>query len=201
MGLDDSAGVCRPPSLREVLDAGCDLEGMSVSLITVLAEAAFTEVPFMAAGARAHRAAANRAHVDELLSSYGGPLGRALRRGEDPASAEEAQRLATLWSWEADLFDDPALAERFRQALPEPFAAKYRRQFDQARRPHPIEVRVPAGHWHCSSCGAAYDQGEAHAITITDREGFSDLDYPINYCLDCIVIAAQVAEYARTWRP
>lgn len=197
MGADDR-GIGRPPSLREVLDAGCDLTEVNVNL-EALAETAFAEVPFMALDERARRAAANRAHVEDLLNHYGGPLGRALLRGVPPAF-QEVQELATGWAWAAELFDDPGLAERFREALPEPLVSTYRRHFDEHRRPHPIEVRMPPGHWRCNCCGAAYDEGEAHAVTVSDRENFSDLDYPIDYCADCIELAAQVAEYAKRWQ-
>lgn len=55
---------------------------------------------------------------------------------------------------------------------------------------------MPDGWWYCDNCGASFDEGEQEAVVVTEREGYSNLDYEIEYCFDCIGLVAEVVRPA-----
>jgi rubredoxin len=186
----------RPPSLREVLDAGTDLPSTGVWL-DGLAEDLFTTLPFYPPKERARHAALHRAYAESVMldgeNSEYMPVWSDGSRGSKTRSMREyiSQEL-----WWAEVYEDEELAERLRQALPPELRAKHQPDFDRARRPYPLVLRVPDRWWHCLNCGAAFDEDQGQeAVVVTCREGFSDLEDEIEYCFDCI---RMVAEATRT---
>ncbi len=182
--MDRSDALYRPPSLRAFLDAGCDL-GASEIWMESLAELVFLQLPFIPVGERRHRARRRRNCADLLLAGES--------TGRDPA-IWWAQILFEQWS--AELYEDPILAERLREALPAHLADRHRALSDLYRRPHPLEVRLPDSWWNCQNCGAVFDEGEQEAVTVTGREGHSELEYDITYCAACIGMVAEVSQEA-----
>jgi hypothetical protein len=186
---DSSGALQRPPSLRAFLDAGCDLteEGIWVER---LAEVVYLDLPVTPP--RAKRAAAARARAMDLSCPRGGRGGRRRRRHLE----EQRRERSRYWHWVADLYEAPELAQRVVEALPFDVVDTYEGIQDFIRRPHPISVRIPQTWWSCNSCGAAFDAGEETAVTVTHQEGFSDLEAPIDYCAECITMAAETIEQA-----
>jgi hypothetical protein len=185
---DSSGALQRPQSLRAFLDAGSDLTADGI-WVERLAEVVHLDLPVTPPRERAKRAAAARARAMDLTCPRGGRGGRRRRRHLE----EQRRERSRYWHWVADLYEAPELAERVVEALPADVIATYEGIQDLVRRPHPLSVGVPEAWWSCNSCGTAFDAGEESAVTITGREGFSDLD-PIDYCAECIILAAEVIE-------
>jgi hypothetical protein len=177
-------------SLRTFLDAGCDLTADDV-WVERLAEVVYLDLPVTPPREPAKRAAAARVRAMDLSCPRGGRGGRRRRRHLE----EQRRERRRYWHWVADLYEAPELAERVVAALPADVIAIFEGIQDLVRRPHPLSVGIPETWWSCNSCGAAFDAGEASAVTITGREGFSDLE-AIDYCADCIILAAEVIEQA-----
>jgi rubredoxin len=182
----------RPPSLREVLDAGCDLPSTGVWL-DGLAEDLFTTLPFYPPNERARRAVQYRACVESMVlhgedSDYM-PVSSDGSRGPKTRGMQE---YISLELWRAEAYEDEDLAVRLREALPDEIKAKHQPNCDRARRPFPLVLRVPEQWWQCQNCGATFDgdQGQ-EAVVVTCREGFSDLDDELEYCFDCIRMVAE----------
>lgn len=194
--MTEGSAVHRPPSLRAVLDAGCDLVATGVWL-TGLAEVLYTELPGMPPKVRARRAANWRASVEDLIAngekSHHLPLWadgtRSVRRG--------TFQQYVMWElWLAEIHEDEGLAERLRGALPDEVAGEHRALLDCYRRPNPLEVKIPEGEWwHCGNCGASFEEGEQEAVVVTGREGWSEMD-ELRFCFDCIALVAEVVRQA-----
>jgi hypothetical protein len=178
-------------SLRAFLDAGSDLTADGI-WVERLAEVVYLDLPVTPPRERAKRAAAARARAMDLSCPRGGRGGRRRRRHQE----EQRRERSRYWHWVADLYEAPDLAERVVEALPEDVIDTYDGVQDCVRRPYPLSVRVPETWWSCNSCGAAFDEGEASAVTITGREDFSELESPIDYCFECITLTAEVIEQA-----
>ncbi len=167
------------PSLRELLDAGCDLDATGVWLVGI-AEEVFTHLPVCTLVERLQRAAV----ALETARIY----------AEQDAGREPTWRHL----WLAEVYQDEALADRLRLALPADLVAHYEPQTDMAKRPHPLAVKIPEGAWHCHNCGATFQEGQQEAVVVTERPPFSTLDYEIPYCLDCVESLAEVAKQRRS---
>lgn len=178
----------RPPSLREVLDAGCDLAATGVWL-DGLAEDIYNNLPFYPPQERARRASNHRAIAEDLIL-LGEESRFAVTTSAGPIGTD--REFITLELWRAEIFEDQRLADRLKDVLPPDVTVEYRAEADCWRRPHPIEIKVPEQWWHCNNCGSAFDQGEQEAVIVTGRKGVSELDYDIEYCLDCIRMVALV---------
>ncbi|MDP9403220.1 MAG: hypothetical protein M3P85_07760 [Actinomycetota bacterium] len=177
----------RPTSLREVLDAGCDLTSTGLWL-EGLAEDLYTVLPFYPPKERARRAAQHRACVESLLLHGEDSLHLPPRSDRDEKNLRE---FISLELWTAEAYEDEELAVRLREALPAEIKAEYQAYFDRARRPHPLVLRVPEQWWRCQNCGAAFDEDQGQeAVVVTGHQGFSDLDDEIEYCFDCIRMVA-----------
>lgn len=188
-------GNARPPSLRAVLDAGCDLVATGVWL-TGLAEELYTVLPFLPAQVRASRAADWRASVEDLVAN--GEQSRYLALWADGTRSVRRgtfQQYVTFELWLAEIYEDEALAERLREALPDVVAGQHRALLDAYRRPHPLEVKTPEAWWHCCNCGASFEEGEQEAVVVTGREGWSEMD-EVPFCFGCIAMVAEVARQA-----
>lgn len=166
-----------PPSLRAFLDAGGDPATVEEVWLDGLAGVAFREVRLLPAQARATKAA------DYRLA----------------AERSTVRSTRTDFLWQAEVYDDPTLAEPLAAALPAELVAEHEADWDKWRRPHPLEVRTPETWWTCQCCGASFDEGEAVAVVIGERPGHSDgvLDYPIRYCADCVALVAEILGHAR----
>ena len=189
-----------PLSLREVLDSAQDLTATGVWL-NGLAEEIYNQLPYYPPQERARRAAVARAVVESLIvfgkeSPYMPVWSAGSRGAESPREVDCAYIMLDLWR--AEIYEDEALAERLRKALPPDVTAKWEATADCWRRPHPIEVKVPETWWRCDSCGASSDVGEQEAVAVTSRDGHSEIGYDIYYCLDCIRMAAEVIGPAPT---
>jgi hypothetical protein len=103
------------------------------------------------------------------------------------ASASCADRRS---GWEADLIADPSLLERILPLVDPITAIGVELEFDQQRRPFPLEPELAGKEWCCACCGSAYDEN-ARAVVVRGREGYSDLERPIRYCAPCIERAAE----------
>ena len=184
-------------SLRQTLEAGEDISTLNLWFVG-FAEELYTRLPFTPPKQRQHIAAEARAMVDDL-AEYG-EKSRFLPVWED--GSRGIKNGGTFMDyirqelWRAEIYEDPELAERLKEALPDDIRAKFEYEADAWRRSHPIEIKVPDVWWHCNNCGATFDEGEAEAVVITDREsdhpGHSSLDYHIEYCFDCIRMVAEV---------
>ncbi len=95
----------RPPSLRAYLDNGGDLTGFA--LLDSLVEAVVVARRLLPAETNRKQAARNRRFVERWFSRHG---------GEVPVPA--TQELLTFAFWKAECLEDPALADRFEEALP-----------------------------------------------------------------------------------
>ncbi len=180
----------RPPSLREVLDAGYDLPSTGVWL-EGLAEDLYTVLPFYPPKERARRAAEHRACVESLVL-HGEDSLHLPPRSDGSRDGKSLREFISLELWTAEAYEDEELAVRLREALPAEINAKYQPDFDRARRPFPLVLRVPEQWWHCQNCGAAFDEDQGQeAVVVTCRQGFSDLDDEIEYCFDCIRMVAE----------
>ncbi len=183
----------RPPSLGEVLEAGAEL-ALSELWLDRLLHQLWLELPFLPPVERARRARLYRAEVEDLIahgerSQYVPAWGDG---SEGFIGTGTFEQYVMLEHWTAEIYEEPGLAARLREALPTHLIASYQSKFDQYRRPHPIDVRVPEGWWQCQSCGASFDEGEQEAVLVTAQEGHSDLDYEITYCGGCVGIAARL---------
>lgn len=192
--MTDGSPVPRPPSLREVLDAGCDLTETGVWL-EGLAEDLYQHLPFLPPKERAKKAAFWRASFEDLAAN--GEKSKYLPMWADGSrgvkrGAGTFQQYVWLELWRAEVYEDEDLAERLRRALPAEVTAQERAQVDLYRRPHPLQVRMPEQWWNCDNCGASFDDGEQEAVVVTYREGHSNLPYDITYCFDCIGLVAEV---------
>lgn len=165
--------VPRPPSLRAFLDAGGDPATVEEVWLDGLAGVAFREVRLLPAQERAARAAELRFAAER--------------------SSVKGTRTDLLW--QAELLEDPTLAEPLAAALPAELVAEHETDWDRWRRPHPLEVRTPETWWSCQSCGASFEEGQAEAVVIGQREGHSDwLDYPLTFCGPCIALVASIVQ-------
>ena len=188
----------RPPSLRAFLDAECDLEATGVCL-RHLAEAA-RDAKLLPARERAERAAEERSSVEHMLAE-GIPdevASYLVGTTELDHVRRRMHEVALLSLWEADLMENPDLGDRLAEALPPAIAAEHLDILDKARSPHPIEIRTPDNWWYCMSCGAAFDEGEAEAVVIGEREGWSRLEDPLTYCAICIRLASDAIDGGRS---
>lgn len=189
---DSSGALQRPPSLREFLDSGPDLAAEDV-WAERLAEVVYLDLPVTPPKERAKRAAEARARALDLACARGGRGVRGRRR------QQQQRERSRNWHWIADLYEAPELAKLLLEALPPDIIAIFTGVEELVRRPYPLSVGTPGTWWSCNSCGAAFDDGEAVAITISGRPGFSDVD-PIHYCAECISLAAEVAGHAERGR-
>jgi hypothetical protein len=96
-------------------------------------------------------------------------------------------------AWRAEMLSDSELANRVRALLTPEERTEGERLRAEEMSPHPITVGEPKNQifWSCQSCGNAQDSGDA--IIVGWCEGYSELDYEITYCRDCI--AGAVATY------
>ncbi|MBW3546999.1 MAG: hypothetical protein KY452_02535 [Actinobacteria bacterium] len=190
--MTDGNPVSRPPSLRGVLDADCDLA--QIGGVDALAEELYLELPFMPPKARQRVARAARFVAEDLIAK-GAKSEYAPARAFVPGCPNFLAYLSfTLWR--AEMLEDETLAQRLREALPPEIAEDQRAAVERSRRPHPLEVKVPTTWWNCANCGAGFDEGEQAAVVVTASEGWSHLDYEITYCFDCIGIAVKVDRQA-----
>ncbi len=131
----------RPTSLREVLDAGCDLTSTGLWL-EGLAEDLYTVLPFYPPKERARRAAQHRACVESLLLHGEDSLHLPPRSDRDEKNLRE---FISLELWTAEAYEDEELAVRLREALPVEIKVEYQAYFDRARRPHPLVLIQSSG--------------------------------------------------------
>jgi hypothetical protein len=163
----------QPPTLTAALDAGIDLTEWP--RLSVLAESAVMERA-MPPGQRFRAVALRLQDRDDALD------------GDDHA-------WATYCQWAAELAEDLSgeLTERLRAALPPDVRDAIDATAEKAHSPHPLTTADPCDHgatfWRCGNCGAASDPGRP-ALIVGDREGYSDLPYPIFYCRECVTAAA-----------
>lgn len=174
-----------PGSLRAFLDAGGDPRRLyGFEMLRDYAVDSLTWAP----GHRARWAQGMR--HDAAAIRRGEPVGIPNGGGWSRLTTADAH----LMDWHAELFEDPALAQRLIDSFPEPERAKAYSDLDHSRRPHPLEVDEPDGgsQWACNNCGEAHDVGDGvSAVIIGWREDWSNLPYRLTYCAGCIGIAAQ----------
>jgi hypothetical protein len=137
---DSSGAPQRPPSLREVLDAGNDLTPVG-GWLERIAELVYIDLPLTPPSKRAPWAADARTKALDLACR---------RRGR---RRREGQERALYWHWAADLFEAPELAGRVIAALPADVAADFDAVAEELRRPYPLVVRTPETWWRCNNCG------------------------------------------------
>lgn len=183
-----------PGSLRAFLEAGGD--PMTLDSVHLLVEDAVQALG-SAPGFRANRARTQRYYAQIIRS--GGRLGLPLADGTLAPIQADAQSC----DWEAELWEDLALARRLIDSLPEAEKADAHKTLDWERRPHPLDVEIPGadyqegGQWSCANCGEAHDIGDGvRAVVVGFREDWSELEYRIPYCAGCIAVAAQAASPA-----
>ncbi len=165
----------RPPSLREVLDAGLGLELFVGDWVERLAELVYFTLPSTPPLERAEEAA--RARAQGTIPPPKALRGRRRRR--------ERQERAIYWQWAADLYETPELAERVKKALPSEMVTDFEAIADLHRRPYRLDVRTLPSWWRCHNCGAAFDEGEEEALVVL-ADSSNDLSEDITYCFDCI---------------
>ncbi len=190
--MSDRSAVHRPPPLRKVLAAGGDLTAAGLWLEGLAEE--LGELPFMPPKARAEKAALYRGIAEDLIAH--GEQSQYLPVWSDGTRGVRSTTLqlyTARYLYSAEIFEDEALAEHLRQALPPDVRHKERCHRENYRRPHPLEVKVPARWWRCNNCGASFDQGEQEAVVVGYREAVSLLEYEITYCAACIALVAEVA--------
>ncbi len=184
-----------PATLRAFLDAHGDL--MTIDGVHILVEDAVQALS-AAPRYRAERARTERYFAEAIRS--GGRLGLPLADGTlVPAHTPDARSC----DWAAELWEDPALAQRLIDSLPAAEKADAHKRLDCIRRPHPLDVEEPcAGYeegaqWSCGNCGEAHDIGDGvRAVVVGFRDDWSELEYRIPYCAACIALAAQAASPA-----
>ena len=133
---------------------------------------------------RADRAVKARYDYDTLADGGEMYQGRHLTPDQ---RAEVAQALRFLAEYLED-WPDTGLDQMIQAALPGPLAL----HLEALTRPHRIEVGEPKcdGYWSCDNCGTTFGAGEAEALMISDRPGYSSLHRDIAICRDCVMIAA-----------
>ncbi|UDY35695.1 hypothetical protein [Dermatobacter hominis] len=105
-------------------------------------------------------------------------------------------------AWATELLENPQLAERIFDQYDVVFRLDVEQTVDRARRSHPIHVgrryECPdAGErWKCENCGVGHTNDQP-AFVVGDRPGFSDLPYPITYCVPCVQMAVAALETVR----
>lgn len=173
--------VGRPTSLRAFLDAGGDpttLDGWSSILDD--AHDALLEPP----AARAERVATARHWAD--LDERPDGLGDEGRKWTEVRAA---------FRYTVELLEDPALARRFLDALPERERVAAWELLDKKRRPYPLTIGPrdqPGRWWQCQNCGEGHaEEEDVPHVVISGREGWSDID-DLTYCAGCITIVAQL---------
>ena len=171
----------RPPSLRAYLDNGGDLTGFA--LLDSLVEAVVVARRLLPAETNRKQAARNRRFVERWFSRHG---------GEVPVPA--TQELLTFAFWKAECLEDPALADRFEEALPADTLGRALQLVDDLRHVHPLAVREELENWTCRACGESFALSPAVVVTNTGEELGYDED--LTYCLGCMSIATAALEAA-----
>lgn len=171
----------RPPSLRAYLDNGGDLTGFA--LLDSLVEAVVVARRLLPAETNRKQAARNRRFVERWFSRHG---------GEVPVPA--TQELLTFAFWKAECLEDPALADRFEEALPADTLHRALQLVDDLRHVHPLAVREELENWTCRACGESFALCPAVVVTNTGEELGYDED--LTYCLGCMSIATAALEAA-----
>lgn len=96
-------------------------------------------------------------------------------------------------AWSADYmeaFPDPALDELVIAAMPRRLREIAPEEIDKRRRCHPITVGEHEHNWSCDNCGEAHDGGDGSVrLSVGWREGYSELEAPIDFCRACIASA------------
>jgi hypothetical protein len=171
----------RPPSLRAYLDDGGDLTGFA--LLDSLVEAVVVARRLLPAETNRKQAARNRRFVERWFARHG---------GEEPVPA--TQELLTFAFWKAECLEDPALADRFEEALPSDTLSRALQLVDDLRHVHPLAVREELANWTCRACGETFAFAPAVVVTNTGEELGYDED--LTYCLGCMSIATAALEAA-----
>ncbi|MFN8052544.1 MAG: hypothetical protein U0Q22_13950 [Acidimicrobiales bacterium] len=164
-------------TLREYLTGGGRLNfDVHRSLVDAMASP-------MSSDARADLAVVARYEFDTFADG-GDP--RPDRHLTPEQHAEAAQAAGFLADYlEAD--PDPELDRMIQAAFPEPLA----RHLEAQTSPHRMHVGRPDGaYWSCDNCGATFGSGEASALVVTDRPGYSSLHRDIVFCAECVADAA-----------
>jgi hypothetical protein len=171
----------RPPSLRAYLDGGGDLTGFA--LLDSLVEAVVVARRLLPADTNRKQAARNRRFVERWFARHS---------GEIPVPA--TQELLTFAFWKAECLEDPALADRFEEALPADTLHRALQLVDDLRHVHPLAVREEMADWTCRACGETFGYAPAAVVTNTGEElGYDD---DLSYCLGCMSIATAALEAA-----
>jgi hypothetical protein len=171
----------RPPSLRAYLDDGGDLTGFT--LLDSLVEAVVVARRLLPAETNRKQAARNRRFVERWFARHS---------GEVPVPA--TQELLTFAFWKAECLEDPALADRFEDALPTDTLHRALQLVDDLRHVHPLAVREEMADWTCRACGETFAYAPAAVVTNTGEELGYDED--LSYCLGCMSIATAALEAA-----
>lgn len=192
-----------PRSLRDIVAAGdnpLDHLAPGHDLDSLIDELRLSGVLVTPRG-RATEAEQARELLDWMLQERCTPIIWGERRYEgDPDDGPDGfgfARVVQMWRWKVDLLEDPSLVEQVLELLPpaERLAASV--AVDQARSPHPLEVRGVMGWDNCDGCGAVMSPG-LPVLRIGTRPDYSeDRDIEgLGWCAKCVRAAvAAVAEW------
>lgn len=136
------------------------------------------------------RATAWREYIEQSLLGNGGNI-----------PLIEDQDSLIRYAWDADMIDDPTLAERMREFMTADEATQFAYQLDCARKPHPLELRRPYRHGFkidCDGCGHVFTSDEL-AMHVGYREGWSAEvgDSPLAWCYGCMTMVTEAMKAAR----
>lgn len=152
----------RPPSLREMVDAGVDfaqLPGFNAEDLDDLCDAIVVEMD----DAQRQKCVERVRSTVQLLAEEGYSYGTG------------------WWLWEEELYADPGLAERFVEALPYEWRRRVESFREEYRHPHKLLV-VPVGtDSHCSAC---WSKLVGEAVQVADVS-----EAPL-FCGPCLSMAA-----------
>lgn len=189
----------RPQSVREFLEGGGQL-GDAELFLGAFAQLVLVDLFTLPADLVAERVAEDRRSAEQLLadpaptSAWIAERNASYGSGSADTHRSHLERFIRLALWSDEAVADPEVAELARCAMPPDVVEEHRRLLELTRRPHPLELGVPATWWACANCGAVFDQGACEAVLIGSRPGFSELDYPIYYCTGCVAVVAAAEE-------
>lgn len=168
------------PTLREFLDAGCDLASIDRKSLVVLVEGLF-----LSAGLTPEMAAFDREMAQMVLDGKAPPPRIIEAHGESYCRRTHAMMLC----WAAECAEHPELAERLEAALPADLRADLARQQEESSHPHRllVESAEECMRTVCSACGSDL---QGLVVTVDNADA-------VSYCAECITLAAEAVRVAR----
>lgn len=170
------------PSLREFLDAGCDLASINRRDLVCLIESVLLGCT---RDLNPEMAAFNRQMAQMVLDGIA-PWPRMLEvHGESYCRRTHAMMLC----WGAECAEDPRMVTRLEEALPGDLGAEVAVRRELLHHPNPllVESADDCERVVCSACGGAL--GDL-CVTVANIEA-------VSYCVECITLAAEAVRAAK----